>query len=685
MKTQHATPIVVFMLMMTSSWVAEAFSCHSSRTRSCTALLESSTPMEEVLSNYGSENSSSITYAEAWRIKIREGHQDAVPYYKELLSGNARDTSAATRIAASDDSLKMLGEVPRTHAANPEWEKDIADLRTVLEQSHYNHYSVREHIFNLPVGPLVLQDNMKTDLHSLEKYQNNYPFGPIYAKPLQPGQYLDIKSLLDDTHEVWKSSLQCLTVLFVLSGCIPKNVFLCAIYNGQSTLDLLMRLGLVFISSDHVAHKNEQEWVVPLVHLFPLDIPELIQQPENNEAAQCHDGPGRSLVLMTDLHPNVLGMTSIPTVQYDGNVDEDGTVMYIGPDSLALVHNLHATFMHYWNSRLSSRTNDPFRLVDFCTGSGVQALAVIAMLELLPPSEFTQNQAGNILANVVDINQRALRFTRFNALLNGYDVLNDQAEKCNNEKDFKPKIYTMLEDLVKGKVSSGESLVDELHMCSSHQQSPRESEMFDLLLANPPFIPTPPKVSDNRVLSTYGDSDVNYNNLPIYGLFSSGGEDGEECLRAIIHMAPGLLKNDGLAAIVSEFMNPPSSDLGLYEPNVCSNIENWWRRSNTSKNALNGVLFTNEYPISSALYAERRAMPDDSEDAKLWKDHLEARKIHLISPGLLFLRHGSTVGDSSTLIHNVIPKTRLGSIWTPQNFYAVEYVMKVLCKIFGPA
>lgn len=93
------------------------------------------------------------------------------------------------------------------------------------------------------------------------------------------------------------------------------------------------------------------------------------------------------------------------------------------------------------------------------------------------------------------------------------------------------------------------------------------------------------------------------------------------------------------------------------------------------------MLFTNEYPVSSAIYAGRRAMPDDSEDAKLWKDHLKRRKIHTISPGLLFLRHGSIVDDKSTLLHYAIPRTRLGSVWTPRNFLAVEYIMRVLSKI----
>ena len=64
------------------------------------------------------------------------------------------------------------------------------------------------------------------------------------------------------------SSLKCLSIIFLLSGCVSKSLFLKAIQGGEETLSLFQRLGLVFTSHDEV--------IVPLVHLFPLDIPAFI-------------------------------------------------------------------------------------------------------------------------------------------------------------------------------------------------------------------------------------------------------------------------------------------------------------------------------------------------------------------------------------------------------------------------
>jgi methylase of polypeptide subunit release factors len=577
----------------------------------------------------------SDAYIEAWGIRTRLGHHAAVPYYKRLLSESAtRDTSAATQIAASDTSLKLLNQVGRVK------DRDIANLRAVLKTSHYNHSTIRESIFNLPVGPSV----QHTNPDSFEIYKNNYPFGPIYARPLQPGQYLDVEKLLSDTNDTSKSSLQCLTILFILASCIPKSIFLRSVYGGVDTLDCLLRLGLVFISNDHA---SEVDLIVPLVHLFPLDIPHLIPAKPtdkgiaslNNSNKNKADQNGRSLIFMTDLHPNVLGLTSIPVEDANHtHAEEDGTVMYIGPDSLALVHHLHANFMQYYNSR--QRSKKQFRLVDFCAGSGVQALATLSMLELFSDKDVESCDEATAVA--VDINQRALRFTRFNSILNGF-VIGDLeperfADQCSNSK---MKVYTIQADLVSGEVfssiekddtrlgSSRHPLLDELLLIPKRSSS---KSMVDLVLANPPFIPTPPKVSDNRVLSIYG-GETNVS-IPMYGLFSSGGEDGEECLRAIVQMAPNLLNHDGLAAVVSEFMNPPAPDQSGLDPSLakrslCSKIQGWWSSSCSQQPV--GVLFTNEYAISSTTYAERRAIPGDANDLDLWNTHLHQKGISSVS------------------------------------------------------
>ena len=129
-----------------------------------------------------SEKYDSITYAEAWRIRTRLGHDAALPHYKQLLSKSfGADTSAATRIAALDTSLTLLDNVARPSASSLEWREDIEKLRTILAKCEYNHMSI-EKIFKGSQG----------DQNSFEQNKNNnsYPFGPIYVKPLSPGQYL---------------------------------------------------------------------------------------------------------------------------------------------------------------------------------------------------------------------------------------------------------------------------------------------------------------------------------------------------------------------------------------------------------------------------------------------------------------------------------------------------------------
>jgi carbamoyltransferase len=120
------------------------------------------------------------------------------------------------------------------------------------------------------------------------------------------------------------------------------------------------------------------------------------------------------LFLVTDYRYMVLGPAD--------HVDES-PVMYIGLDSRGLVHSA---------PRASCR-----RVLDLCTGSGVQALIA---------SRYASEALG------VDINPRAVRFARFNAQLNGIE-----------------NVRFHLGDLY----------------------APVSGERFDAILANPPFVPSP--------------------------------------------------------------------------------------------------------------------------------------------------------------------------------------------------
>lgn len=345
---------------------------------------------------------------------------------------------------------------------------------------------------------------------------------------------------------------------------------------GKDSVQLLQDLGLAFPC------EIDPTLLVPYVHLFPMSV--------------CDS----NLVLATDLHPRVLSTTTVGT-------NQDGTVMYIGPDSLALVRNLPMSL------------RDSARILDLCSGSGVQALAALKRMH------DNDNSGHKAWALCVDVNQRALRFVEFNAILNGLD---DQVD-------------TLQTDLV---AESTTVLVD---MLKQHFDTDGESKNFDLILANPPFIPVPP---DDGIIQQR------------YGLFSSGGADGEDVLKAVVHLASKLLTADGgLLGVVSEFMNPTSVKQRLLE---------WW-----SADVMTGVLLTNEFAVDAETYSARRA--DTREENRVWMRHLMKLNVTHVSPGLLFIETDKSL-QGVELKHILVPKTMEGSLWTPSNRKAVEYTKHVL-------
>jgi methylase of polypeptide subunit release factors len=489
---------------------------------------------------------------------------------------------------------------------------------------------------------------------------------------------------------------------------------------GEETIELLQLLGLAFPC------EMDASMIVPYVHIFPLQV----QYLKNNHH---HGGKGQdsqqtatakatsialdTMILVTDLHPTILSRTTV-------GQKEDGAVMYIGPDSLALVQHL-PTRLHvenvYRQKYQCGNTNDkekekspPFRILDLCTGSGVQALYMLMSMRFLDPTA---------TAVCVDVNDRALRFVRFNALLNGI------------ERD---RVWTLKADLVSGlcledfareessSVSSSSgghgnvNIIDMLLHGAWHKQKPGNfgynnitQGPFDLILANPPFIPTPSYYNDDE--SSCIPEDISKR----YGLFSSGGSSGEEVLRSVISMSSRLIKKEhGLLAIVAEFMNPPTNDSGTdiavtnsqdsLQKQQCQflyKLCDWWERppswfsllpsSDTSVDetcadidavaAARGLLFTNEAPVSPQKYAARRA--NDEKEYSAWLRNLQRHDIGRISPGLLYIETAlkqttmTTKAASSTsaqlildLDYRLVPKCQeLGSIRTPYNYKALLY------------
>jgi methylase of polypeptide subunit release factors len=96
---------------------------------------------------------------------------------------------------------------------------------------------------------------------------------------------------------------------------------------------------------------------------------------------------------------------------------------------------------------------------------------------------------------MVDFNPRAVRFSRWNALLNGVQ---------NKVEVYYGDLYHAIDDSL------------------SKAQKRQGRGLFDVILANPPYLPTPPKAA------TGGSS------RPVENAYGDGGVDGERLLAAVM-------------------------------------------------------------------------------------------------------------------------------------------------------
>jgi hypothetical protein len=295
---------------------------------------------------------------------------------------------------------------------------------------------------------------------------------------------------------------------------------------------------------------------------------------------------------------------------------------------------LYRALIDHWSSQQHVKETDS--IIDFGCGSGIQALSLAVQ------------SSGKANVKCVDINERALRFTRFNFEWNNFDV----------------------PTLILGNInrSSGTFFGTE---GTPKPWKELLGESTTYLVSNPPFLPVP--VQDDPISSRYG-------------LFSSGGSSGEEFLESLVRLSSSLLdRNDPSAtlAVVSEFMNP--------HVGFDSRLSSWWDDDAGPAQAL---LLTNQDALDATVYAQRRA--DSSEEASKWEQHLQQEGIETVSPGLMFLRrHPITCGTKSQneskndmirdthlvdLTQFFVPKTSEGSIWTPTNLDARDFTRQRIRK-----
>lgn len=327
-------------------------------------------------------------------------------------------------------------------------------------------------------------------------------------------------------------------------------------------------------------------------------------------------------------------------------------VMYIGPDSIGLVQHAPRSVAPCSDSNEFVERGEGIdetgrprmeMILDLCCGSGVQGIAAAVL------------RRGNARVTCVDINPRAVRFARFNAALNGLD---------------ETKFFATVGDLY--------SAIEGKDLTQTHVTDNASSSIFDLILANPPFVPVPPELGRARRR---------------YDAFASGGPDGEEVISGIFRGVMERLRPGGILAVVTELANPrnnygaklvrwigeaptrsadaatagtPTTSTGgvatprgsetfRKENSPCGAISAAAGGSCSGSKALrvdiagasqrdwDAAIFHEQRPWSRAEYSANRG--GSTIEAKGWERHLDLVGIEEMAPGFIFVRRRCSTGS----------------------------------------
>ena len=211
------------------------------------------------------------------------------------------------------------------------------------------------------------------------------------------------------------------------------------------------------------------------------------------------------------------------------------------------------------------------KVLDLCSGSGIQALVA---------SRYARDTVG------IDLNPRAIRFARFNAQLNG----------IRNAQFIEGDLYSAV-----------------------------PGQAFDVILANPPFVPSP---EDSLK-------------------FRDGGAQGENVLSKIVADAASHLKPTGKLHIVTDLV-----DVGHYQ----EKLDRWWRGGPAHKLVLqtadrDDMQFS--VPHSHAPFGQ--SFQDYNEQLERWVNNFHSAGISAVNFGYILIHRLPESAQSSyyrRTIHN---------------------------------
>jgi methylase of polypeptide subunit release factors len=562
-------------------------------------------------------------------------------------------------------------------------------LRKVLWAGDYTARSAARRLLltNKNHNSAAAATNAKKASDDAERFlDSQFAQAPVYVTPAAAGSITSYpwynNEDVDDNNDTKLRGVELLDVLvslFLVGLAVPATLLIRVLGPQARLLQSLLSEAETddeSLTNDRILIRCEAdpELVYSLVQIMPVDLSSSssLLPPPASVLAPTDETPRRTVWIMTDWHPRTLSLTTIigsgnqpwqdgdpPNLLPTRSSPREDAVMYIGPDSLALVQ--------HWldggdasspdgagitpgndGDKSQAATRSPRSMLDLCAGSGIQALVALR----LHPSMRT--------AVCVDVNPRALRFCAANAALN----------------DESHRMELILADLITDRCLRYSRNVP--------KHDPRLSSVlstyyppFDLVTANPPFLPVPPALSIR------------------HGQFSDGGGSGEDVLAAVVRLTAQVLSSrsagagTGIAAVVSEFLF--DRELSIY-----CRIRDWWAsgvgrtdlKELPPSEAGTVLLLTNECPISVETYAERRS--DSISEYGEWYDHLRSLKVTSASPGLLLLRKerdgiisGKRRQGGFTVHHELVPKSPWGSIWTPSNPVAIAFTRNAIRTTFG--
>jgi 16S rRNA G966 N2-methylase RsmD len=145
---------------------------------------------------------------------------------------------------------------------------------------------------------------------------------------------------------------------------------------------------------------------------------------------------------------------------------------YIGPDSLALVHSNPAKMLDIATAATGPCKPAGLRCLDMCTGSGVQALALLLSGE-------NALSSSRHLATLIDLNPRCVRFAIANAFFNNLEEqvcvrVGDAGNLTETEVVFTGAEY------YRSNLMKSDEAVTLIDACIP----------ADIVLINPPYIPS---------------------------------------------------------------------------------------------------------------------------------------------------------------------------------------------------